>query len=205
MELDIAFRKTWRSLDLADDPAETYRWLTTQYEAPTRWYHRLSHISHGLNMIDKIGEFTSEPHTVDIIKFAFWFHDSLDDEAQSSNIAQFVLATNRRTDLMGKVKTLIELTKHDTVPRTTAERIMVDSDLAIFAEDIVTFNRYEINVRKKYPNVSDNDFYKARRKILSQFLNRDSIYYSIYARREMEHLARNNLLDSIKALSKLIK
>lgn len=204
---DVRFRSLWHDLNLSNQPTDTFLWLEKQYGAPDRHYHTFDHIEYGLHAIDLIGKPIFESLAdggklaLGAIKFAFWFHDSCSTERLSSNIAKFVLWTNRRPDLCGAVEKLINLTNHSLVPLNTVERVMVDSDLAIFAASDSEFDLYEANVRKEYPQADEKQFATARLEILRRFLERESIYFSIFARREWEEKARNNLNRSIEKLS----
>lgn len=209
--LDIKFRKLWNDLSLAGEPTEVYRWLANKYSDPSRHYHTLEHIDYGLNAIDTlvapmaamqddspgVVEFTNN-----LVRFAFFFHDSMPDETRSADIAEFVLTVARRpSNLCKAIERLILLTTHRSEPEAYLEKVMVDADLAIFASDQETFDAYETNVRKEFAKYSDSDYAKGRIKILGSFLKRKSVYYTIYGLRELEDKARANLMASIKKLS----
>lgn len=204
MSLDVEFRKLWHDLGMHGEPTEVYSWLKAQYSGPDRHYHTLNHIEYGLRAIDKLSEPLAidgyEKQLFDRVRFAFWFHDCLPTEQRSADVARFVCWTGRKTEHCNSIENFIKLTTHKTEPIYVSQRVMVDADLAIFAADEEKFDEYEALVRKEYPNVPEGEYRPVRKSILESFLNRKSIYYTIYAQREWEQIARENLKRSIEKL-----
>ncbi len=209
--LDIRFRKLWNDLSLSGDIAEICRWLNSKYNAPTRHYHNLNHIIHGLDLIDKIlephengNESPVEKRNFNAIRLAFWFHDCMPNEQRSADAAEILISVGRQPGIVPIVTQLIELTKHKKQSEYYLGKVMQDADLAILGADKETFDNYETNVRKEYPQYKDYDYAKGRTDILESFLARDKIYGTVYCQRELEDRARDNLKYSIAQLKGML-
>ncbi len=203
-QLDVRFRKLWRDLSLANDPADAFRWLKYRY-SENRHYHTLDHIAYGLDMIDNISEpfrdqFPGDGLMTNLVRFAFWYHDTLSNESRSADAARIVLWLGRKQEVANIVGALIEVTSHQTEPTEFWKKVIVDADLAILGADRDKFDEYEIGVRKEYANIPDTVYAVERVKILNSFLTRKSIYYTLYCQRELEEKARENLRYSIERL-----
>src|SRR5690606_4198480 len=91
------------------------------------------------------------------------------------------------------VHDLVLATRHDALPVSRDEKVLVDIDLSILGADERRFSEYECQVREEYASVPGWLFRRKRRAILQSFLERDSIYSTPYFIETLEARARANL------------
>ena len=201
------FRPKWTQLItdvagkqmLADD---VYSRLIAHYTAPARHYHDFSHI---VGMLDLLEQLDIALENRDAVQLAVWFHDviyevgtGLDNERASADFSAEQLAhLNIAPALIDMVSRLILDTKHQRRPVTWDGCVLVDLDLAQLGGSAEQFQHDTVNIRGEYAIFPDEQFWRGRRQILQQFLNRERIYYTepFYAR--FEAAARRNLSQSI--------
>ena len=78
--------------------------------------------------------------------------------------------------------------------------LLVDIDLAILGADRPRFEEYEQQVREEYGWVPWFIYRRKRREVLSEFLNRSSIYSTPELHAALEQQARANLAYSLQQL-----
>lgn len=199
MDLRERFRDLWKRVKAKGDPDKVFDQLVSRYSETHRYYHNLDHWQFGLEQLDLIREVAERP---DLIELAWAFHDSIyvigksDNEEQSCRLA---IKTIKKAGLDGGkqvlVGALIMTTKHNEVPISTDQRIIVDMDLAILGQAPEVFDQYERNVRAEYQSVDDETFWAVRKGILQGFLDRRQIYSTsrfqvLYADQACENLKR---------------
>ena len=191
-----------RSADAA--LAGEFETLTTRYAEPHRHYHTAQHIAECLTSFDGARELCEQPAEVEL---ALWFHDAIyeprakDNEAQSAIWAVHVMGeAGIASDACERVHALIMTTRHDALPVTPDEQVLVDIDLSILGADAVRFDQYEQQVRAEYGYVPQFLFNRTRKKILQGFLARPSIYSTRHFSHQLEKRARENLARSLSKL-----
>jgi len=97
---------------------------------------------------------------------------------------------------------LILATKHDELQRDHDAKLMVDIDLSILGQPRDVFDQYEVNIRKEYAHVPDEQFRLGRKNILQSFLDRESIFATDFFKEKYESKAIENLTRSIQQLSR---
>jgi predicted metal-dependent HD superfamily phosphohydrolase len=139
------------------------------------------------------------------VELALWFHDAVYDihngsqnEARSADWAVEALTeVNAAPEVRERVKQLILATRHDVLPSTEDERLLVDIDLSILGAEPARFQAYEQQVREEYAHVPQRLFLRKRQEILRQFLARPRIYSTARFHDALEARARQNLERSI--------
>ena len=117
-----------------------------------------------------------------------------DNEERSAELAQRELESSGGDPQAARhVHELVLATRHDALPRTQDEKVIVDIDLAILGAGDLRFAEYERQVREEYAFVPGWLFGRKRRAILQSFLERDSIYSTPYFIETLEARARANL------------
>ena len=139
------------------------------------------------------------PHPAEV-EMALWFHDSVydtkrsDNEARSAAWAKKALsAAGASTESLRLVEDLILVTKHDALPQTPDEQVLVDIDLSILGAAEQRFAEFERQVREEYSFVPGLLFRMKRKAILRTFLEREHIYSTPHFRELLENSARQNL------------
>ena len=139
------------------------------------------------------------PHGAEI-EFALWFHDAVYDVKRSdseSRSAEWARATLEKAGASVESTKLVHdfvmITRHDTLPQTLDEQILVDVDLSILGADEQRFAEFELQVRQEYSFVPGFLFRMKRKSILRTFLDREHIYRTPHFRERLELTARRNL------------
>jgi predicted metal-dependent HD superfamily phosphohydrolase len=194
-----------RSAGAKGDPVYVLARVTALYSEPHRAYHTLQHVAHCLREFRAVARLAKRPLEVEM---AIWFHDAVydthatDNEERSSDLAaQCLTALKLPVALIRRVGKLILATRHRAIPRDIDEKLLVDLDLAILGRPREEFWEYEHNVRREFEWVPEDQFRTARAKILQDFLDRSSIYFTEPFRKKYESRARKNLAESISRLT----
>lgn len=175
------------------------------YSEPHRAYHTLHHIAECLELLGQVQTLAESSASIEL---AIWFHDAIydprktDNELRSAEWAQRELEhAGASPALQDRIVSLIMVTCHDGDPQTADEELMSDIDLSILGAGAKRFDEYEQQVRQEYRHVPMQQFRTGRRKILSQFLERDPIYFTDWFRSRREAQARTNLQRSLTRLA----
>jgi len=199
-----AWKTTWRGLLVDECNDELYREIVTHYSESHRSYHTLQHLNECFARLGEGKELAERLHEVEL---ALWFHDAVydvrgqDNEERSASWAEVVARdAGLPASVVGRVRALILATKHNVVPSTPDEKLLVDVDLAILGAPVERFDEYERQVRQEYSWVPSFLFRSKRREILSTFLSRPRIFSTDYFWATYEAQARANLARSIKIL-----
>jgi predicted metal-dependent HD superfamily phosphohydrolase len=192
------FESLWRELGLAPPPHDLFAALGDAYAEPHRAYHTARHIEECLGYVDLA-------HASAEIELALWFHDAIYDPQTGGNerrSAEWAVREIGETSALAKqIRELILITRHDTVPATPEEQLLVDIDLSILGASPERFEEYERQVRREYSWVPEPVFRSARAGILRHFLARPSVYSTDLFRELLERQARANLSGSVARLS----
>lgn len=197
--MSLPYAEAWAAVGI-EPPAELEDELVRRYEEPHRAYHTMQHLTEcfaALAPAAHLAERLAE------IQLALWFHDAIydttarDNEAKSADWAKEALAA--KPDVADRVHGLVMATKHDAVPSGDAA-LLVDVDLSILGADEARFEQYDVQIRKEYAWVPDDAYVAARRKILSSFLERETLYGTDWFRERSEERARANLTRALEKL-----
>lgn len=197
----------WHAL-FPNQPTETvqacYQRLREKYGESHRAYHTFEHIEACLYHLDQHRDQLEDARAVEL---TLWYHDVIynprasDNEAQSAVYAAEDLARlGEPPATIDRVKRLIDVTEHPSVPRDDDEALLLDIDLAILGAPPDVYQRYEEQVRQEYRWVPGFLFRRGRRKLLASFLNAPTIYQSPAFRADREQQARENLDRAIGQL-----
>jgi predicted metal-dependent HD superfamily phosphohydrolase len=88
-------------------------------------------------------------------------------------------------------------TRHEAVPQTRDEKVLVDVDLWILGAPPERFDEYEKQVREEYGWVPGLIYRRKRRAILESFVARQTIYSTERFIQRYEVQARANLARSL--------
>jgi predicted metal-dependent HD superfamily phosphohydrolase len=133
--LEQSWRRAWSGLHLLGDGIETCQQLLAAYSEPHRSYHTLQHLLECTAALESV--LAIAPHPAEV-EMALWFHDSVYDTRRSDNEARSAAWAKKALSSAGasaqslrSVEDLIMVTKHDALPQTPDEQILVDIDLSI--------------------------------------------------------------------------
>jgi len=188
-------------------PPCVWEQLVARYSEPQRAYHTLRHLKECFGWFEQVRRIARQPGE---IAFALFYHDAIYDthapgnEEQSADLAEDILTEYVRGDSEpARVRALILATKHDAQPMDQDAKLLVDIDLSILGSPSARFEEYERRIRSEYKWVAAEAFRNGRRRVLSQFLNRPSIYSCDYFRERLESTARSNLLWSLNRIDEI--
>ena len=142
------------------------------------------------------------------MELALWYHDVIYNPRASDNEARSAIYAEEDLSRLGepkamidRVKRLIEVTEHPSVPEDGDEALLLDIDLTILGAPPDVYQRYEEQVRREYRWVPGFLFRRGRRKLLASFLETPFIYHSDSFHAEREQQARANLDRAINQLA----
>jgi len=180
--------------------------LARRYGEAHRAYHVLAHVTQVLDDVDALlstGEPADDPVAV---RLAAWYHDAVyepgaaDNEQASAELAEQRLTTlGVDPDRRARVDALILATREHR-PDGPDERVLVDADLAVLAEDPPAYAAYVAAVRREYAAVPEPAWRTGRGAFLQGLLARPALYATATMRRRAEAAARRNLARELADL-----
>jgi predicted metal-dependent HD superfamily phosphohydrolase len=190
----------WHALG-GQPPRQLYDQVVERYSEPHRHYHSARHLDECFSHFREIGQLAAHPAEVEL---ALWFHDAIyeprrhDNEERSADWARAsALAAGVPAPSADRVHALIMVTRHDALPESVDEQVLVDIDLSILGAPPARFDEYEREVRAEYAWVPELLFRAKRKEILQAFLDRAAIYHTAPMRERLEAQARANLARSL--------
>jgi len=197
--LQKRFVKLWHTLSkVKSDTSTIFTELIEHYGEPQRYYHNLTHITECLGHLDSLELPIQSQH---VIELAIWFHDVIyatqakDNELQSAEFFQKrAIESGIEQAIIAKVYQMIVATAHhQCAEQDLITPTFLDIDLAILGAAPERFAEYDKAIRKEYAWVPDMVYNPKRKQILSQFLQREQIYFTPELRAKYEAQARKNL------------
>ncbi len=176
------------------------------YTGKKRHYHSTSHI---YNMLLQAEDIKERIVDFDVLQFAIWYHDIVYKSAKSDNEEQSAIVAKKRLKsfnieekCLETISDLIISTKKHEVLRSQNgdNGYLLDIDLSILGTDWTTYKTYCDNIRKEYSIYPDFMYNKGRKKVLQQFLERETLYFSEYFKSQFEAKARENITKELYSL-----
>lgn len=212
-ELDVAWQTLVRQTACdADALAALYQQLLQHYR-DGRVYHGLGHVYALLGHIEQFQQQgLLDQQQAAICAWAVWFHDVIydtkakDNETKSAVFAADALSQLGLTQLISPVSALVRATAGHTLQGLPRQywymaAYFLDADIAILGADSDTYTQYADAIRQEYAWVPGFLYRRGRRKLLLDFLARDTIYFSPEFKAEREAKARENLQAELQRLS----
>lgn len=170
-----------------------------------RAYHNLNHIESLLKLFRQFDEYIEDRVCV---FFAIWFHDAVydpqknDNERRSAELAARCLREiSLPEEKISKIEKIILATeKHFCENLDPDGMFFLDFDLAILGAESDIYDEYAKAIRREYSFVSDEDYKSGRRRVLQNFLKRETIYFTDILREKFEAKARQNIEREILEL-----
>lgn len=201
-----SWQRAWQGIGARGQGLELRDRLLEAWSQPHRQYHTTRHLADCLALLEPVLQLAQQPAEVEV---ALWFHDAVyalkakDNEAQSAGWATRALfEAGVDAARAARVDALVMATRHDALPRTPDEQLLVDIDLAILGADRERFDEYEVQVRQEYDWVPGALFRRKRREILAGFLARPAVYSTPHFAARFEVQARANLERSLQKLGR---
>jgi len=201
----VAWRTLWQRLGAAAPDEVLYEDLVARYRERHRHYHTLLHLDECFAGLQTIRADACHPDEIDL---ALWFHDAIYDVARRDNEVLSADWARVATESAGlaaaiadRVHALVMATRHNAIPIDIDQQILVDVDLSILGAPESRFDEYERQIRAEYSAVPLPRFRAARRRVLTEFLGRPTIFNTRSFVAAYEGQARNNLARSIERLT----
>jgi predicted metal-dependent HD superfamily phosphohydrolase len=179
--------------------------LVAKYSEPHRKYHTMQHLRECFEKLQELRALARKPEEIEL---ALWFHDAIYDTRRKDNeekSAQWARSTILEAGVPApagdRVYELVMTTRHNAVPAGIDAQILVDVDLSILGASPDRFDEYERQVREEYSWVPGPLFRRERRKVLEDFLKRQTVFQTEQFIQAYEAQARVNLQRSIRKLS----
>jgi predicted metal-dependent HD superfamily phosphohydrolase len=198
------WKRMWAGFGVAAADEALLRDLVARYSEPHRKYHTMQHLNECFEKLQELRALARKPEEIEL---ALWFHDAVydtkhkDNEEKSADWARSaVLEAGVAAPAGDRVYELVMATRHNAVPAGIDAQILVDVDLSILGATPDRFDEYERQVREEYSWVPGLIFRRERRKILEDFLKRETIFQTRRFVDVYEMQARANLRRSIGKL-----
>lgn len=174
------FKQLWDGLGCLGLHGPEFQFLCDSYSQPGRFYHNLDHVEACLDDFREVADLTDTP---ELVELAIWYHDVIydvnrnDNELKSADVAAAVCSrVGLCKESAKQIHDLILITKHDRMPESINQKIIVDVDLAVLGKPWQEYDKYRKAIRREYAHVADGDFRKGRIQILRSFLEKPSLY-----------------------------
>ncbi len=195
------WQSMWQQLGLTNPGDALLVDVMQRYAEPHRSYHTMQHLDECFAQFDAV---RNEAKHAAEIELALWFHDAIYDVKSHSNerqsadwVRSILLRADGTPAVAERVHALVMVTCHNALPISFDEQILVDVDLSILAANPARFAEYETQVRAEYAWVPEVTYRSKRAEILQSFLDRDTVYTTVYFKTNSEAIAQRNLVDSI--------
>ncbi|MCA0428592.1 MAG: hypothetical protein LCH37_14255 [Bacteroidetes bacterium] len=173
------------------------------YGSTSRHYHNLIHITSMFEMLIPIEVKFKNPLAVYLaVIFHDWIYDSTksDNEEKSAEVAaKFVKALPNLASLDVEISQLVMCTKNHE-PTHSDSAFLIDADLAILGAPVADYLKYSKQIRLEYAWVSENEYREGRKKVITKFLQRTSLFHTGHFKELFEEQARFNLQAELKEL-----
>lgn len=173
------------------------------YGSTSRHYHNLKHITSMFEMLIPIEGKLKNPLAVYLaVIFHDWIYDSTksDNEEKSAEAAKKLLkGISDSENLREEIYQLVMCTKNHE-PTHSDSAFLIDADLAILGAPAADYLKYSKQIRLEYAWVSENEYREGRKKVITKFLQRTSLFHTGHFKELFEEQARFNLQAELKEM-----
>ncbi|WP_196888103.1 hypothetical protein [Aureivirga sp. CE67] len=177
--------------------------IEENYSEKQRHYHNLKHIE---SMLNSAMFFKNEIKDFDAFLFSIFFHDIVyvvsrnDNEKKSAEMAsEYLKQLNVPELIIEKCREQIIATKYHENENCSDTSYLIDLDLAILGTPDEKYQEYATNIRKEYSRYPDFLYKRGRKKILKNFLEKESIYKTKYFQENYGEKAKENIEFEMKS------
>lgn len=191
----------------SDSERQLAMWSEIQknYSEPNRHYHNLAHLN---SILAELKIHQDKFSNWDTIIFTIVYHDFVYNTLKSNNEERSAEAAIKRLNHISFPEKLIVFcsnlilatNKHE--PDDSETNLFTDADLSILGSDSGTYTLYSQQIRREYSIFPDLVYNPGRKKVLTHFLNMNTIYKTKEFSDKYELAARANLQTELNALQK---
>lgn len=195
----------WSLRRLGGDPSRLpWEAVAAHYDTGGRAYHTVGHAERVMREARELASAEGlDDLSAAVAVVAAGYHDAVHragrggDEDASARLAEAELrAVGVPAEVARSVAEAVRATR-DHRPRTPAEQVLVDADLAVLGDEPDSYARYVEAVRREYPGLTDREFAAGRLEVLERLAARDPLYATATQRRRRGGRARDNLAAEI--------
>ncbi len=183
---------------------ELWTEIKTAYTQPSRHYHNLHHL---VSLITELTTIKGELSDWRTIVLSVAYHDVVYKVAKTNNEEKSAHFAYERLTRLGwpatekeKCRKQILATRGHHASNDTDTNYFTDADLSILGHDNHSYLEYAQQIREEYKVYPDLLYKPGRKKVLTAFLNRDTIFQTDYFRGKYEKQARANIAMELKLL-----
>lgn len=192
----------------ADPAAADAVWseLLRHYSEPQRAYHNLSHVE---ALLRRAEQQRAHIQQIETVEFAIWFHDVIydthlkDNEQRSAEWARCAMSALQVDEyhIPAVMEFIVATSTHTvTAPELADLPLFLDMDLAILGAHEAVYQAYSQAIRAEYAWVATDDYRRGRGRVIQDFLQRPSLFFTPLMASTFEARARQNLNNELRAL-----
>lgn len=178
--------------------------LEKQYSHKSRHYHNLAHLD---NLLQLLEDCKANVEDWQSLIFAVFYHDAIYKVLKSNNEEKSAEMAQERMRQINfpeaRIKRCVNhilATKSHNWSDDEDSNLFMDADLSILGSDWDQYQQYTAQVRKEYSIYPDLVYKPGRKKVLTGFLERESIFKTPSFKQRFEEPARQNILREIESL-----
>jgi predicted metal-dependent HD superfamily phosphohydrolase len=203
--LEKIWLNIWDNNSDSEQIAIHWNQIKEAYSTKERYYHNLNHIQMMISSSEKYSGLIEDQKT---LQLAIFYHDfvysvnSKTNEEESALKAKFSLKKLNYPDhLIDKCTKFILATKdHNNHLNNNDLNYLLDFDLEKLGDSWEAYFEYTQQIRMEYKIFPDILYKPGRKKVLTYFLNLESIYKTDIYKEKYEKTARQNLLNELNSL-----
>lgn len=199
-----SFAAAWQALGARDGGQQLHRRLIACWSEKHRHYHTLQHLRECFEHFEASRRDAAQPAPIAI---ALWFHDAFydptrdDNEERSANWArEAALEAGVAEATAQRLHAMVMATRHEVMPEDADTRLLVDIDLSILGAPPERFDESDVQIRREYAHVPEDEWRIGRRRVLHGFLGRVRLYGTERYHALLEGRARDNLQRALDRL-----
>ncbi len=177
--------------------------IEKNYSKSNRHYHTLTHLD---NLLSELIPFKNKFTNWDIIVFAIAYHDIIYNTLKSNNEEKSAAFATKKLNAIGLPpmetsfcsQMILATKKHEAGNLET--NLFTDADLSVLGADPGTYRTYTKQIRQEYSIYPDLIYNPGRKKVLTHFLEMNSIYKTNDFSSKYESSARLNLETELNSL-----
>ncbi|EDP72635.1 hypothetical protein FBALC1_16077 [Flavobacteriales bacterium ALC-1] len=154
-------------------------------------------------------DFKNNIEDYDALIFTIWYHDIIYKSTKKDNEEKSAIFAKKRLKILNfdkkrlenVQKMIVSTKKHQVIlDKNMDNAYLLDMDLSILGTDWKVYKNYTQQIRKEYKIYPDFMYKPGRKKVLTHFLERKTLYFTENFRSKYEKQARENLQKEIELL-----
>jgi predicted metal-dependent HD superfamily phosphohydrolase len=185
---------------------ELWEEIEKRYSGKSRHYHTLTHLE---NVLEQLTAIKAQIQNWATVLFTLFYHDIVYNTLKSDNEEESANLAEKRMKQLALPATMIEnckmqilATKTHIISPDSDTNYFTDADLSILGQDWETYTHYYKSIRREYSIYPDLVYNPGRKKVLTHFIQMDSIYKTAFFNDKCEVQAKQNIQKELALLTK---